>query len=71
MTNTILLEQIIKDSGMTRKAIARKMGITPESLRRKIKNKHEFGQGEIIALCKILRLDRTQMLAIFFNQFVA
>lgn len=70
MTDIILLEQAIKDSGMSKKFIAQKMGINPASLRRKLKNEQEFWQGEIVSLCAVLRLTNQQMTAIFFNENV-
>lgn len=56
MTDTKLLEQIIKDSGMKKKYIAELMGLSPYGLSLKIDNKNAFTAPEISKLCKILKI---------------
>lgn len=54
MTNTELLEDYIRRSGLKKKFIASKLGITPYSLMKKIRNEAVFTSREIQALCDLL-----------------
>jgi transcriptional regulator with XRE-family HTH domain len=54
MTNSDLLKDIIKKSGLKQKAVAEKMKLSPYGLQRKINNNAEFKAGEITRLCEIL-----------------
>ena len=56
MVNTRLLEQAISDSGMTMVAIAKKSGISRETLYNKLRGVSEFKASEISSLSKVLRL---------------
>ena len=56
MTNTELLEQRIRESGMKRYVIAEKCGIDQRTLRNKIRGKSEFTASEIVTLSQILSL---------------
>lgn len=47
MTNSIALRAWLDDKGLKLKAIAKKMGITPYSLQKKIDNETEFKASEI------------------------
>lgn len=67
MTNTALLEAIIADRGLKKNYIAKMLGVTAETLIRKIKNASEFKASEIDKLCQILAIDdHKQREAIFF-----
>ena len=67
MTNTVLLEKHISDSGLLKKAIMKQTGIKSyATLRAKIASKSEFTASEIDKLCDILHLSKTQRRAIFF-----
>ena len=66
MTNTIMLEKIIVNSGYKKGYIAEQMGINSYTLSLKIKNKKEFKASEIDAMCKILDIDVTRRMQIFF-----
>ena len=57
MTNTALLESIIADRGLKKNYIAKMLGVTPETLIRKIKNASDFKASEIDKLCQILAID--------------
>lgn len=57
MTNTALLEKLIKDAGLKKKYIAQKIGISPYSLAKKIRNESDFTSGQIDALCDILKIN--------------
>lgn len=60
MTNTKLLRETIKDSGLKLQAIADKLGISRFSLQLKIDNRFQFKSEEIQELCKILEITSLQ-----------
>lgn len=68
MTNTALLEAIIADRGLKKNYIAKVIGITPETLIRKIKNASEFKASEIDNLCQLLAIEDPKVKeAVFFD----
>ena len=70
MTNTLLLEERINESGYKKSFIASKIGKSAYALSLKIKNKTEFKASEINILCDILGIDAQDRMAIFFAQEV-
>lgn len=56
MTNTKLLEQLIKESGLKLSYIAEKLGITRQALYKKIRGLAPFTGPEIKILCDLLNL---------------
>lgn len=68
MTNTLLLEERIKNSGYKRSYIANKIGISAYTLSKKINNENEFFASEINGLCDILKIDTKDRMIIFFAQ---
>jgi hypothetical protein len=68
MTNTLLLEDRIKNSGYKRSYIANKIGMSAYTLAKKINNENEFLASEINGLCDILNIDTKDRMAIFFAQ---
>lgn len=67
MTNTKLLEKIIEQSGLKKNFIARKIGLSPYGLAKKINNETEFKTSEVNKLCKILNIsDLAEKDRIFF-----
>lgn len=67
MTNSELLKETINESGLKLSFIAEKIGISRDSLYRKINNKTPFNQYEIAALCDVLKIvSSKKMDAIFF-----
>lgn len=67
MTNTELLEKKIKDSGLKRGFIAKKLGRSYKWLKRKIEGEVAFTAGEIQILCDVLNItDLHEKDAIFF-----
>lgn len=67
MVNTQYLEELIKDSGIKKKAICRKMGWSYPTLQRKLTNEKSFYTHEVEKLCDILRIDDFRMVEkIFF-----
>lgn len=68
MTNTVELEVAIKRAGLTKRAIAKKLGISEMGFYKKVNNITEFKASEIYKLTKILKLkDKDD---IFFTQQV-
>lgn len=65
--NSIKLREYISDSGITMTAIARKMGISRESLYNKVDKKTEFSVSEINKLTGILGLNPSDRDCIFFG----
>lgn len=71
MTNTALLEAIIADRGLKKNYIAKTIGVSQETLTRKIKNASEFKASEIDKLCQILGISDPKMReAVFFGSKV-
>ena len=54
MTDTKLLNEIILKSGLKKRWIADKMGLSPYGLTLKINNSSHFNAKEIRTLCKLL-----------------
>lgn len=67
MTNTALLKEKLRKSGLRLRYVAEQMGITYQALHNKIENKTEFRQDEIRKLQNILVLTHEDMLLIFFS----
>ena len=67
MTNTALLNQLIKESGLKKKYIAEQLGITGYGLQKKIENLSEFKSSEISIMCDLLNINSLkQKETIFF-----
>lgn len=68
MTNTLMLEMAIRRAGLTKKEVAKRLGLSIMGLHQKINNVTEFKASEIAQLYEILNLaslDEQQQ--IFFN----
>lgn len=68
MLNAKKLDEAIKNSGMTVKAIAEKSGILRETLYNRLNGRGEFTASEIVALTNTLRLTKKQRDEIFLNE---
>ena len=68
MTNTDLLREKIRLSGLRMKFIANSIGITYQGLLNKVTNKQEFRASEIQALYDLLGLTEEERIKIFFAQ---
>lgn len=72
MTNSELLKRRISESGYKMEYIAQKMGITRQSLTKKVKNESSFDQFEIQAMCNVLGIvSLEEKEQIFFAQCVS
>lgn len=67
MTNTRLLEQKIKDSGLKLTYIADRLGVVWITLRRKLDGENEFKQSEIVVLKDLLHLTDEEVNSIFLS----
>ena len=70
MTDTIAFEIAITKSQLSKKAVAKALGISSMSLIRKASNITEFKASEISKLVEILKLNNKERDKIFFAQFV-
>ena len=67
MTNTELLNEVIKKSGLKREWIAEQLGITRVALAQKINNESEFKISEVRKITKVLALSNHQRDIIFLS----
>ena len=67
MTNTVLLNKTIKESGVKRYSLAEQLGLTYQGLLNKINNVSEFKASEIKKLSEILGIDHELRERIFFE----
>lgn len=71
MTNTDLLEEAISKSGLKKRWIADKMGLSEYGLSLKIQGINEFKASEVSQLCELLGIKSlTQKENIFFAKQV-
>lgn len=69
MTNTLKLKALIMEHGFTQEEVAKRLGISAQSMNAKINNKREFKASEITIMIDLLKI--TDISAIFFNQKVS
>lgn len=60
MTDTTRLNQIIAETGLKKKFLAQKLGLTPYGLAKKINGETEFKASEITKICQILDIQDIQ-----------
>ena len=70
MTDTKLLETVIRKHGYKLKWLAAQIGLTYQGLRNKMDNKREFTASEISALSAVLDIDLQLTKDIFFASVV-
>ena len=66
MTDTKLLEQVIKERGLKKGYIAERLGVSRSGLINLIKGRTEFKASQIQTLSDLLNLTEAQKNAIFF-----
>lgn len=66
MTDFVLLQSTIKESGMSMVAIARKANIPRPTLYNRLRGVGEFSAEEISGLCRALGLNKSDRERIFF-----
>lgn len=64
------LEDVIRDSGIKRKTLARKLGISDHALSNKINNTSEFKVSEVLIMEEALHLSLEETRDIFFKRNV-
>lgn len=67
MTDFDKLKRYISQSGMPMTLIAKRAGISRETLYNRLKGVGEFTSSEIVGLASTLRLSKKERDAIFFN----
>ena len=70
MTDNILLRSIIKESGMTFTAVAKKSNIDRTTLYNRLKGIGEFTASEIVSLSNVLHLSKPERDKIFLSSNV-
>ena len=70
MTNTTLLEEYIKKSGLKKNFICEVLGVSRQCFLLKCNNKAEFRASEIEILCQLLNIGISDRMKIFFAQKV-
>ena len=58
--NANKLRAKIKENGLTQEKVAKIIGISPNSLSRKLSWKKDFRLGEVILLCRALRIENVE-----------
>ena len=69
MTDTLMLRNAIKESGITLTSISEKMGLTREGLYNKLNGTSEFKASEIVKLSTLLHLSAETREKIFFAKW--
>ena len=70
MTNTKKLQGLMREKGFTIESLAEKIGISKTGFFNKMHNKAEFVASEVAQLSDILKINTTEMKAIFFAKNV-
>lgn len=65
--NYLILRGKMAEAGYTQKRLAHAIGISPQSLNRKLKGKRQFTVGEAAAISECLSLDVTVKAQIFLS----
>lgn len=68
MTNSVLLKEIVKESGLKKSFIAERMGVSYSSYMRKESGKSPFYADELSVLWDLLRLSSQEVNEIFFAE---
>lgn len=68
MVNLSLLNEKIQESGMTVVSIARKTGLSRETIYNRLKGKGEFTASEIVSLTDVLHLSKADRDDIFLPE---
>lgn len=68
MTDTKAVKQIVKDKGLKYSYLAKELGITYYSLKKKLDNETEFTTSQVTKLCNLLGITSlTKRQELFFN----
>lgn len=68
MTNTEMLNQLIRERGLKKVYLAEKVGLSPAGFHNCVTNRAEFRASQIQTLCDLLGVDDpAQRVALFFD----
>lgn len=70
MTNTTEFEIELKRANISKRELAKAMGISEMALYNKIHNIYDFKSAEIAVACNLMKLSLTRKEEVFFNQIV-
>lgn len=68
MVNSEMLNGIIRESGLKREVVARRLGMSTTSLSSKVEGRTAFKSDEIESLMLLFNLSMAQIFDIFFSQ---
>ena len=69
MTNTEKLNRLIRERGLKKVYLAKKVGLTPAGFYNCVNNRAEFKASQILTLCELLGVDDpAQREALFFDR---
>lgn len=54
-------------NGISIPGLARRIGVSPKTMYRKILDETQFTRSEIVAICDVLKIDNSRMLSISFK----
>lgn len=66
--NVRLLKGKMVEAGYTQRTLAEEMGISPQSLSRKMNQKRQFTLGEVLDICNLLGMSCEQKISIFLPE---
>ena len=66
MVNTQYIENLIMKKGLKKSFIAEKLGMSIQTLHRKITNNGDFFTNEVMTLCDVLEIPSCDVEKIFF-----
>lgn len=65
--NANLLKGKMAEAGYTQGALAKAVGMAPQSFNRKINGKRQFTVGEALKVCEVLNITKEQRATIFLS----
>lgn len=68
MTNSVLLKEIVKESGLKKTFIAERMGVSYSTYMRKESGKSPFYSDELSIMWSLLNLSEKEVTDIFFSK---
>lgn len=61
MTNTTLLQQLIRDSGLKKVFIAERLGMSPANFHNYLIGRYAFKESHMNVLCELLRIENPDL----------
>jgi len=66
--NTLRLMTVMREKGVSAKRLCEEIGVSFETMQKRLKGESEFTLCEIESISKVLSLEKEQIVLIFFNQ---